>query len=115
MTMRKRTGGTIISDAMADKGWDQVQDPGSLLIKMPEPKAPPICHCPPPQKGQLGGMTPKMDLEAMECRCSVCLKVIGPSCRRREVTHLRGLLKLLQTNPSMVDLDDCRAAGFVLE
>ncbi len=94
---------------------DPSLDPGNISRPMAQPKAPPICHCAPPQKGQLGGMTPKMDLETMECRCAVCLKVIGPSCRRREVTHLRGLLKLLESNPSMVDLDDCRAAGFVLE
>ena len=48
------------------------------------------------------------------CRVSErdCAKL---NCKRREVMHLRGLLKLLQTHPEMVDLDDCRAAGFLLE
>lgn len=114
MSMRKRSGGTIIDAAMERKGWDRSTDPGSLLVRMPEPKQPPICHCQPPVVGRLGGMTPKLDLETMECRCNTCLKVIGPSCRRREVTHLRGLLKLLQNHPEMVDLDDCREAGFLL-
>ena len=112
--MRNREGGTILDAAMANKGWDKVTDPHSLLVKMPEPKQPPICHCPPAEKGRLGGMTPRMDLETMECRCNTCRKVIGPACRRREVVHLRGLLKLLETHPEMVDLDDCREAGFLL-
>ena len=114
MSMRKRSGGTIIDAAMERKGWDRSTDPHNLCAPMPKPKAEPICHCLPRVANQLGGMTPKMDLETMECRCGVCLKVIGPACRRREVVHLRGLLKLLETHPEMVDLDDCRAAGFLL-
>ena len=114
MSQRNRSGGTIISEALADKGWDQVQDPGSLLIKMPQPKAPPICHCLPAQAGRLGGMSPVIDRDNAKVVCKSCLKEIGPGCRRRHVVHLRGLLKLLQTNPSMVDLDDCRDAGFLL-
>jgi len=107
--MRNRAGGSILDRI------DPELDPGNLCLPMGKPKTQPICHCPPMQKGRLGGMTPKMDLETMECRCSVCMKVVGPACRRREVVHLRGLLKLLETHPEMVDLDDCREAGFVLE
>ena len=109
MSQRKRRDGNILDRI------DPELDPGSLLKPMGQPKAEPICHCLLPQKNQLGGMKPKMDLEAMEVRCGTCLKVIGPSCRRREVTHLRGLLKLKETHPEMVDLDDCHAAGFVLD
>ena len=104
MSMRKRSGGTIIDAVMERKGWDRSTDSGSLLVKMPAEKQPPICHCLPAEKGRFGGMTPKMDLETMEFRCGVCLKVIGPICRRHEVKHLRGLLKLLETHPEMVDL-----------
>ena len=95
-------------------GFDPADDPGSLCLPFRK-KHQPICHCPVPQKNRLGGMRPRMDLKSMQCRCAVCLKVIGPGCKRREVTHLRGLLKLLQTYPEMVDLEDCRKAGFLLE
>ena len=115
MSMWTRPGGTIISQALAYRGVDPAQDPGSLLKPMGKVSAPPICHCLPPQKGRLGGMQPRMDLSTSEVRCATCMKVIGPSCRRREMVHLRGLLKLLETHPNMVDLDDARDAGFLLE
>ena len=105
---------SILDDVMKANGWDPADDPGSICLPYPK-KREPICHCPVPQKNRLGGMRPRMDLKSMQCRCAVCMKVIGPGCKRREVTHLRGLLKLLQTNPEMVDLEDCRAAGFLLE
>ena len=110
MSMRRRKGFTILDRA----GFDPADDPFDLC-KPYRKKHEPICHCRIPEKGRLGGMRPKMDLDTMQCRCAVCLKVIGPSCKRREVTHLRGLLKLLQTNPEMVDLVDCKKAGFLLE
>ena len=110
MSMRNREGGSILDRP----GFDPADDPGSLCLPFRK-KHEPICHCRVPEKGRLGGMTPKMDLSTMQCRCAVCLKVIGPSCKRREVTHLKGLLKLLQTHPGMVDLDDCREAGFIFE
>ena len=114
MSQRKRTGGTIISEAMADKGWDQVQDPGSLLIKMPQPKAEPICHCPPRVANQLGGMSPVIDRDNAKVVCKSCLKEIGPGCRRRHVVHLRGLLALSEKTPGNVDWDDIEDAGWLL-
>ena len=114
MSMRKRAGGTIIDAAMERKGWDRSTDPGSLLVKMPEPKQPPICHCAPQQKARLGGMRPKIDLDAGVIRCATCMKEVGPACRTRAVTHLRGLLTLRDTKPEHFDLEDSRAAGFLL-
>ena len=74
------------------------------------------CHCPTRvPNGQQNGMKPLIDLDAKVIRCGHCLAPVGPACRTRKVMRLRGLLKLLETNPSMVDLDDCRAAEFVLE
>ena len=89
-------------------------DPGNLCLPMRQPKAEPICYCPPPQKARLGGMRPKIDLDAGVIRCATCLKEVGPACRTRAVTHLRGLLTLRDTKPEHFDLDDCRAAGFLL-
>ena len=103
---------SILEDLSVRHAWPDT-DPGHLCQPLRAKPAPPICNCPPPEKGRLGGMDPRMDLETMECRCATCLKVIGPGCRRRQVTHLRGLLKLLETHPGMVDLDDCREAGFL--
>ena len=113
MSMRKRSGGTIIDAAMERKGWDRSTDPGSLLVKMPEPKQPPICHCPPRVANRLGGMDPRIDLDAGVIRCRTCLKEVGPACRTRRVSHLRGLLSLKETLPDQFDLDDCREAGFL--
>ena len=101
--------------AIARKGWDKVTDPGSLLVKRPEPKQAPICHCPPRVANRLGEMQPAIDLDAGVIRCRTCQKVIGPACRTRAVTHLRGLLSLAQTKPEQFDKDDCRDAAFLLE
>ena len=105
---------SILDGAIAARGWDPADDPQSLLIKYPKAKAEPICYCPPPQKARLGGMRPKIDLDAGVIRCATCLKEVGPACRTRAVTHLRGLLTLRDTKPDRFDLDDCRAAGFLL-
>ena len=90
MTMRKRSGGTILDRA----GYDPELDPNDLCKPMGKPPAPAICHCLPPQKNQLGGMTPVIDREAAQVVCKVCRKQIGPACRRRHVQHLRGLIAL---------------------
>ena len=101
--------------AIARKGWDKVTDPGSSLVKRPEPKQARICHCPPRVANRLGEMQPAIDLDAGVIRCRTCQKVIGPACRTRAVTHLRGLLSLAETKPEHFDEDDCRDAGFLLE
>ena len=41
---------------------DPELDPGNLCQPMKQPKAEPICHCAPPEKGRLGGMSPVIDL-----------------------------------------------------
>ena len=114
MTMRKRAGGSIISEAMADMGWDPALDPGSLLKPMPQLKSPPICHCPPPEKNRLGGMSPVIDRDNAKVVCKVCRKEIGPACKRRHVVHLRGLIALDQKNPQNVDWADVEDAGWLL-
>ena len=115
MSMRTREGGTILSAAMERKGWDRSTDPGSLLVKMPEPKQPPICHCQPPVVGQIGGMNPCIDRVGSRVVCRSCLKEIGPACRHRQVVHLRGLIALDQKNPQNVDWEDIEAAGWLLD
>ena len=112
--MRNREGGTILDAAMANKGWDKVTDPHSLLVKMPEPKQPPICHCQPAEKGRLGGMDPAIDREGSRVVCRTCLREIGPACKRRHVVHLRGLIALDQKNPQNVDWEDIKEAGWLL-
>ena len=80
-----------------------------------KPKAEPICYCSPRvAKNMLGGMDPRIDFDAGVIRCATCLKEIGPACRTRAVTHLRGLLTLRDAKPEYFGLDDCRAAGFLL-
>ena len=78
---------------MAAHGWNPTDDPGSLLIKYPKQRAEPICYCLPPQKNMLGGMVPAIDLENRRVVCRSCQKTISDSCGRRNVVHLRGLLK----------------------
>ena len=51
-------------------------------------------------------MRPKLDLDAGVIHCATCLKEVGPACRTRAVTHLRGLLTLKETKPDHFDLDD---------
>ena len=106
--MRNRSGGTILDRAPAAE-----LDPGNLCLPIKQPKQPPICHCPPAAKNRLGGMQPAIDLEAGVIRCRTCQKEIGPACRTRAVTHLRGLLTLHQTKPEHFDEPDCRDAGFL--
>ena len=109
MSMRKREGATILDR------FDPALDPGNLCKPMGQPKQAPICHCPPRvAKNMLGGMRPKLDLDAGVIRCATCMKEVGPACRTRAVTHLRGLLTLRDTKPEHFDLDDSRAAGFLL-
>ena len=115
MSMRTREGGTILSAAMERKGWDRSNDPQSLLVKMPEAKQPPICHCQPPVVGQIGGMNPCIDRVGSRVVCRSCLKEIGPACRHRQVVHLRGLIALDQKNPQNVDWEDIEAAGWLLD
>ena len=107
MSMRKREGATILDR------FDPALDPGTLTKPMGQPKAEPICHCPPRVASRLGGMTPAIDLEAGVIRCRCCLKEIGPACRTRAVSHLRGLLTLRDTKPEHFDLEDSKAAGFL--
>ncbi len=99
---------------MTEKGWDPADDPGSLLVKMPLPKAEPHCHCPPIQKARQGGMQPAIDLDAAVIRCKGCLREIGPACRTSAVRHLRGLLRLSQERPEHFHLEGCRDAGWLL-
>ena len=90
-------------------------DPGNLCLPMRSPKAEPICYCSPRvAKNMLGGMRPKIDLDAGVIRCATCLKEIGPACRTRAVTHLRGLLMLRDTKPEHFDEADASDAGFLL-
>ena len=97
--------GTILDRAMAARGWDPADDPHSLLVKYPKARAQPICYCLPPEKGRLGGMVPAVDLENRRVVCRSCLKTISDSCGRRNVVHLRGLLKAYAKNPQNVDWD----------
>ena len=103
MTQRNRAGGTILDDAMQARGWDPADDPGSLLVKMPEPKAERQCYCPVLPKNMAGGMQPAVDLENRKIVCRVCRKTIPRSCQRASVRHLRGLLDMDAKNPQNVD------------
>ena len=117
MAMRKRAGGTILSQAMADRGVDPAQDPGSLLKPMAKVSAPPICHCPVNHsQGILGGQDPVIRMsDPPEVACRTCGRLIGPGCRRRQVVWLREMAKKMITHPHHVDVADLRAAGLILE
>lgn len=108
--MRNRQGGTILDR----QGYDPSLDPGSLLKPMGKVPAPQICHCPPAEKGRLGGMSPVIDRDNAQVICKVCRKQIGPGCKRRHVVHLRGLIALDQKQPQHVDWNDVEAAGWLL-
>ena len=103
----------ILEQRSQELGWDE-RDPGSIAQRLKAPKAPPLCHCPPRQRNRLGGMDPAIDLERHQIVCRTCQKQVGPACRTMHVSHLRGLLMQLQTNPQMIDLEDCQDAGFLL-
>ena len=100
MTQGNRAGGTILDDAMAARGWNPADDPGSLLVKYPQAKSEPICYCPVLPKNQIGGMVPAIDLKERRIACRVCGKTIPKSCGRASVRHLRGLLN---AKPEHVD------------
>ena len=106
--MRSRAGGSILDR------FDPGLDPGNIAMPMAQPKAPPICNCPPAEKGRLGGMSPVIDRDNAKVICKCCLREIGPGCRRRHVMHLRGLLALSEKQPSNVDWDDIQAAGWLM-
>ena len=89
-------------------------DPGNISLPMRKAPQPPICHCPPKEKGRLGGMEPVIDREAATVVCKGCRKSIGPGCKRRHVVNLRGLIALDQKHPENVDWDDIEAAGWLL-
>ena len=93
---------------------DPELDPGNLCLPVKQPKAEPICNCPPPEKGHLGGMSPVIDRGNAKVVCRTCQKEIGRGCRRRHVVHLRGLIALDQKHPENVDWDDIEAAGWLL-
>ena len=108
MSQRNRSGGTILDRP----GYDPELDPGNLCRPMGDPRAEPICHCPPAAKNRLGGMDPAIDRDNGKVVCKSCFKEIGPGCRRRHVVHLRGLLALDQKHPENVDWADIADAGW---
>ena len=93
MSQRKRIG------CILDR-FDPALDPGNLSVPMGKAPEPPICHCGPPVVGQLGGMTPAIDLETRQVKCRVCRRIIGKGCQRAAVRHLR---RLLDAKPEHVD------------
>lgn len=102
-----------ILDAISHRrNWEK-RDPGRLY----EPLGPlvqgPICNCMSSARSSLGGMNPALDLETHSVRCRTCGKEIGSDCQRKAVRHLRKLLKMHREQPHLIDLDDCRAAGFL--
>ena len=58
---------------------DPELDPGNLCLPLRQPKAPPICHCAPPEKGRWGGMSPVIaGRDAGKVVCRTCQREIGP-------------------------------------
>ena len=96
---------SILDDAMRHQGITPDRDPGNISINLLPDRKQPECHCPAPQRHRLGGQRPLIDLEAREVVCGTCLKRVPDSCRRREVTHLRSLLRL---RDEQLDLDSIR-------
>ena len=90
--------------------WMQ-RDPGNLTQRLKSTPPPPECYCPAPSKGIFGGQDPAIDLERRVVICRTCQREVPANNRRRAVTHLRGLLSL---DPSVVDWDGCRDAGWLL-
>ena len=83
MSQRKRIG------CILDR-FDPELDPGNISQPMGKPKAPPICHCPPPSGRSFGWDDPVIDRDNAKVVCRTCQREIGPGCRRRQVVHLRG-------------------------
>ena len=94
--------------------WSIQSSIQAISLPLRQPKAPPICHCPPAEKGRWGGMSPVIDRDAGKVVCRTCQQEIRPGCRRRQVVHLRGLIALDQKNPANVDWQDIEAAGWLL-
>ena len=96
---------SILDDLNARHAW-RTRDPGTICLPLRAETREPECHCgPAPQKHRLGGQRPLIDLEAREVVCGTCLKRVPDSCRRREVQHLRSLLRL---RDEQLDLDSIR-------
>ena len=85
---------SILDFAMRKQGITPERDPHDLCTPLKAAAKEPECHCPAPQRNRLGGQHPLIDLERRQVVCGVCRKLIPASCRRRDVTHLRGLLAL---------------------
>ena len=95
---------SILDDLDARYSWS-TRDPGNVCLPLKAAVKEPECHCPAPQRHRLGGQRPLIDLEAREVVCGTCLKHVPDSCRRREVQHLRSLLRL---RDEQLDLDSIR-------
>ena len=95
---------SILDDLSARHAW-RTRDPGNVCLPLRAETREPECHCPAPQKHRLGGQRPLIDLEAREVVCGTCLKRVPDSCKRREVQHLRSLLRL---RDEQLDLDSIR-------
>ena len=86
---------SILDDLDARYSWS-ARDPGNLCIPLKAAAKQPECHCGPDRQD------PRLDLSDRHVRCFTCLRVIPASCKRRQVTWLRSLLKL---PPDQLDLD----------
>lgn len=64
------------------------RDPGNLTQPLKQPKAPSCCYCP------VGVQEARLALSQRLVVCGHCRREIEPSCKRRQVTWLRSLLKL---------------------
>lgn len=100
--------------SILDHARGKVLDP---LSKSRLPR-PPVCRCPPAQKGRLGGCRPVLrwaDHDTLEAACSTCQRRLERGThRRRDQTHLLGLVQLWQNDPSQVDLDGLREEPVLL-
>ena len=96
---------SILDFAMRKQGITPERDPHDLCTPLKAAAKEPECHCPAPQRHRLGGQRPLIDLEAREVVCGTCLKRVTDSCKRREVQHLRSLLRL---RDEQLDLDSIR-------
>ena len=64
------------------------RDPGNLTQPLKRLHSPSYCHCP------AGVQEARLSLSQRLVICGRCRREIEPSCKRRQVVWLRGLLKL---------------------
>lgn len=94
------------------------QPKGMILDPIQKPAIGPVCCCPKPQKGRLGGCRPALrwaSHDRLEACCAVCLKPLRRGLHRgRLQLWALGLVALFERDPSCVDLEDLQAHGDIV-